>query len=98
MELYLDELELVLPAIASWAERHPEPDAELIAFAQGDQLTPREIAMQLYDPGPLVRQFLGVVAFRVRRSSATEVAGRFYGTDPGAGAVAEQDLRPTGGV
>jgi hypothetical protein len=88
------ELEAVLPAIRHWARTHETPDAALFGFASGGALSPREIARDLDDPSPLVQQFLGIVAFRVRRSSATEVAARFYGEDTGPETLVSNDLPP----
>jgi hypothetical protein len=94
MEFELSEIEAVVPAIEYWAGTHSDPDMPLIAFAESGTLSPREIGEQVNDPGPLVRQFLGIVAFRVRRSSSREVAARFYGDEPGDAVSRQGKSRP----
>jgi hypothetical protein len=56
-----DQVQVLVRALGEWAESHPRPNNPVIAFADGEALTPRQLVLEVRERTPNGEAFLRMV-------------------------------------
>jgi hypothetical protein len=76
-ELTPQKIDQLASALRDWAERHPNPDAPLLAFAGSTVLTPKQLASEVKERSEDGKAFLRMVQFGLEVMPFEEILARF---------------------
>jgi hypothetical protein len=72
-----EQVQRLVLALRSWAERHPAPDDPVLSFAGSKVLSPKQLAVEVASNTPDGEVFLRVVRFGLEVMPFEEIISRF---------------------
>lgn len=71
------QVEELIAALRTWAERHPAPDNPVISFAGSSPMTPRQLPLEVKERSTDGEAFLRLVQFGLEVMPFDEIVKRF---------------------